>query len=1006
MRKIVYPIILSLIILSFCQQKKQTKGSLSPHEALRTFEIAEGFKIELVAAEPLVADPVAMEVDESGNIYVVEMHGYPLDKSGTGKIKRLTDTNKDGLPDKSAVFADKLVLPSGIMRWKKGFLVTDVPDVLYLEDSDGDGVADIRTIILTGFAVSNPQHNANTPLLGLDNWIYISHEGEVTPKVFVQEFGDTGSLIRFPNRAKSPSLPRNANGRNIRFKPDNYELEMLSGDGQYGQTFDPWGHQILTMNYKHLFHEVIAARYLENNPNLLVDLALQNLPDHGNAAEVYPITKNPIHQLLTDVGVITSSCGVTWYQGGLFPDSFNAVTFVAEPVHNLVHADRISDQGASFVASRVYNHKEFLASTDPWFRPVQFYIGPDGALYIIDYYRQIVEHPEWMSDEVVKSGALYNGSDKGRIYRITPDGSPKLSWCSQMKNDQLSIQELVRQLSSKNIWWRRNAQRLLIDRRDDKSAKYLQQLIDTCSYPQAIAHALWTLEGIGRIDAQTIRKNLRHAVAGVRENAIRISELHRKDMPELDSVLLSLQNDGDSKVRYQLLCTLGFINGERSQNAKENILFKDIEDRWVQVAALSSSFGKELELLEKGIQSLSSIETEGRSLFFNNCATVVGLSQNAADIRKLVQLVTKKSTSSSAWWQEASLAGLEKGLSAKGKPPGDFRELRLALLSLFNPESPANVRHAAVNLFKVFYLSNSQELNLVRDKAKRIVLDKQAKSEYREDALLLLSLYNYDAELEKIFLQLIDPAEPERLQSTAIASYIRQSGERGCKEILQSWNTLTPAVRNSAIDYFLSSPDNINILLDAVQQGKVQTASIGWSRTVDLMYNNDSAIRMRARQLLHRGTSNREDVFKKYQASTSEVGNAINGAVVFQRNCSICHQIEGSYGKPFGPDLASIRNRDIQFILADILDPNRSIADGFELWTVHNKQNKIISGIISAETSNSITLRDAAGNEITMPRSEIQKIEAGTISAMPTGIEATISVQEMSDLLAYLKKPL
>ena len=208
---------------------------------------------------------------------------------------------------------------------------------------------------------------------------------------------------------------------------------------------------------------MMAARYLQRNPDLLISDAADHIPDHGEACEVYPITKNPEHQLLTDVGVVTSSCGVTWYQGGLFPDSFNNVTFIAEPVHNIVHADRITDKGATFNASRVYQKKEFLASTDAWCRPVQFYIGPDGALYVIDYYREIIEHPEWMSDSVNKSGALYNGSDKGRIYRIAPVNAAKMNWCSQLKLGKASTQELVRTLTSNNIWWRRNAQRLLMD---------------------------------------------------------------------------------------------------------------------------------------------------------------------------------------------------------------------------------------------------------------------------------------------------------------------------------------------------------------------------------------------------------------------------------------------------------------------------------------------------------------------------------------------------------------
>src|SRR5436853_1672699 len=175
------------ILSQSCHEKKLiTPCNLSPEESLAAFQLPEGFKIELIASEPMISDPVAMEVDENGNIYVVEMHGYPLDTAGSGMIKLLTDTNNDGAPDKAVAFADHLKLPTGIMKWKKGILVVDVPDILYFEDIDNDGKADIKEVMITGLALTNPQHIANTPMYGLDNWIYVAHMGIVTPKVSME----------------------------------------------------------------------------------------------------------------------------------------------------------------------------------------------------------------------------------------------------------------------------------------------------------------------------------------------------------------------------------------------------------------------------------------------------------------------------------------------------------------------------------------------------------------------------------------------------------------------------------------------------------------------------------------------------------------------------------------------------------------------------------------------------------------------------------------------------
>jgi putative membrane-bound dehydrogenase-like protein len=1001
MKPLLTAIVLTVFSLLACNKKKASSGGLTPEQGLASYQVADGFKIELVASEPMISDPVAMEVDEDGNMYVVEMHGYPLDKKGSGIVKLLKDTNGDGQPDKSTVFADDLGLPTGIMRWKKGVLVVDVPDVLYLEDTDGDGKADKREVVITGLAVTNPQHIANTPIFGLDNWIYVAHQTVVTPKV-IMEFNDTGSNVRYPNFAQAKQLPRNADGRNIRFKPDTHELEMLSGESQYGQTFDPWGHHFGTSNADHIFHEVVDAKYLQRNPELLVADATDHIPDHGMAAEVYPITKNPMHQLLTDVGVITSSCGVTWYQGGLFPDSFNNVTFIAEPVHNLVHADRVTDKGATFNAARVYQKKEFLASTDAWARPVQFYVGPDGAMYVMDYYRQIIEHPEWMSDSVNKSGALYNGSDKGRIYRITPTNAGKMNWCNNIKLGSASTEELVRTLANKNIWWRRNAQRLLLDRKDPKTAALLQQLLDTTTSPTATVHALWTLQGLNAMNDAILKKALHNAVAGVRENAIKIAELHLQQSPQLEDELLTLQNDNDAKVRYQLLCTLGDSKSEKAEAARQKILMKDIEDRWVQIAALTSSSGKEYALLEKSIAAFSGKPSEGKKLFVQNCANVIGLSQRPDDIKKLIGLATTKNPASSAWWQASCLEGLAKAFRTKGIPPADFNNEKKSLLSEFSPKADPAVRTASLDLLTAFHVEKDPIWTQAIANAKAVAFDKKAAVDYRNDALRLMAL-DKDATYTNQLQQLVTPEEPESIQQNALKAYNKIAGKQAATFIVSKWKFLTPDVRDVAIGVMLSSPENINVLLDALQKNQIQSTAISWPRMVQLMSNDDENIRKRSRALLTNKMEDRDEVFKNYRPALAMKGDAAKGLAVFQRVCTTCHQVGGQYGKEFGPDLASIRNRDAEFIMADILNPNRSIADNYETWQIEKRDGEKISGIIASETPAAITLHHIGGQETILSRSDIKTMEASTTSSMPVGLEKSVSVKEMADLLAFLK---
>jgi putative membrane-bound dehydrogenase-like protein len=993
--------VLFLIVITIsCSRPSGNTSGLLPAEALRSFELPEGFQIELIAAEPLVADPVAMEVDEQGNFYVVEMHGYPENLKSSGVVKLLKDTNNDGLPDKSEVFADSLTLPTGIMKWKKGVIVTDVPNVWYLEDTNGDDHADVKKLLLTGFALTNPQHIANTPLLGVDNWIYMAHQGRIEPKVSML-FNDTGSRVHYPGVPGAPQLPRDANGRNIRFKPDTYGLEMLSGESQYGHTFDPWGHHLCTSNADHLFHEVIGARYLNRNPDLLVADATQNIPDHGDAAEVYPITKNPQHQLLTDVGVITSSCGVTWYQGDHFPDSFQNVTFIAEPVHNLVHADRIQVRGATFSAARVYQQKEFLASTDPWFRPVQFYIGPDGALYVIDYYRQIVEHPEWMSEEVNRSGALYNGSDKGRIYRISLKGSKTPDWMKLLKGKEYQPEELVSLLAHKNIWWRKTAQRLLSDRRGSYSAELLSHFLDTTRSATGYVHALWLLEDLSALPSGPVLKGLGHSVAGVRENAIRVAEHHLNEWPDVQSRLMAMGNDADPQVRFQLLCTLGELQGTQAADLRRQLLIKDMEDDWVQVAALSAASSPE-EMITALLPMAGKADGEGAYRFIEKAAALVALGQQPDKISNLLSLALRSSPGVAASSRAALLSGFLQGFSVRKNSSPKLLEFIPALSRQFDPGVEASLRSQAMQLYNYAVRHGGSTVPGIMEKAVWVAGDTASSPSFRADAFRLLINDSSD-QVVKVLEKAFEPSTPEAVQLEAVRTYNRISPSRAGQFYIGLWPSLSPGIRDAALEVYYHSAALEHQLLEAVERGKIPASNISWPRTVWLMNEDDEKVRSRARKLLAAGLGDRDAVVKKYAAALKKEGDPGAGHQLFIKNCAVCHQMSGSEGTAFGPDLASVRNRDAEFIMADILNPNRSIADKYELWTITTRDGSTSSGIISSETSSTITLTFTGGQRQTLSRSSIASMQSSSTSAMPAGFENTLSIEDMANLLAYLK---
>ena len=347
--------------------------------------------------------------------------------------------------------------------------------------------------------------------------------------------------------------------------------------------FDRWG-RLLTLNsVRHIRHEVLAAPYLSRNPALSAATTSKNVSDHP--PRVYPVTLNPKHRILTDIGNFTSACGIAVYSGSLFPAPYDQASFVGDPAHNLVHCDLLNQDGVTPQASRVHDEGEFLASTDHWFRPVFVYVGPDGALYVVDYYRRIIEHPEWMSDEYHDPGrgaeALYEGGRHGRIYRITPESENPAPWNPSLVSGPASDRELAEFLDHPNGWWRNHAQRMLVDRRSRAAVEPLREMLGSSPSPDTRLHALWTLEGLGELRTSEIRVALEDPEPGIRENAVRLAESRLDQAPTLAQDLLAMTGDAHPAVRFQLLCTLGWLDSPSARRARRQLLLRDMEDPWV-----------------------------------------------------------------------------------------------------------------------------------------------------------------------------------------------------------------------------------------------------------------------------------------------------------------------------------------------------------------------------------------------------------------------------------------
>jgi putative membrane-bound dehydrogenase-like protein len=395
---------------------------LSPADALKAFEVVPGLRVELVASEPLVASPCAIAFDSKGRLFVAENRGYPIGpKEGekpAGVIAMLEDTDGDGQMDKRTVFADGLTFPNGVLPWDGGVIVTCAPDVLFLKDNDGDGVADERKVLLTGFATTgSTQLRVNAPTIGPDGLIYLAA-------------GLSGGSVTCPEHPERPPLKMTSD---IRFHPKTLEVELVDGKSQYGMSFDVFGNRFICMNRVPVQHVVFDSKWLKRNPRLAFSETVQDCNERNafngingghDGVRLFPVSSN-ITTADGHAGSFSAACGVKIWQGkSLLTPECAAAVFSCDPTGNLVHADQLTAKGATFTASPLYQGREFLASRDDWFRPVFLAKGPEGAMYVADMYRKVIEHPDYLPEVVRKHTDFETGKMMGRIWRVRADKAP------------------------------------------------------------------------------------------------------------------------------------------------------------------------------------------------------------------------------------------------------------------------------------------------------------------------------------------------------------------------------------------------------------------------------------------------------------------------------------------------------------------------------------------------------------------------------------------------------
>ena len=938
--------------------------SLSPTQSLASIQVPANFTVELVAAEPLVQDPVFVDWGEDGRMWVVEMRDYPLPVDGRpgGVLKFLEDTDGDGRYDKATVFAENLSFPNGLIPWRKGVLISASPDILYAEDTDGDGKADKIEKLFSGFKVWNQQHLCNGFDYGLDNWLYGAN-------------GDSGGTVDSAKTGARVSI----SGRDFRFRPDTGEFEAIAGQTQFGRHRDDWGNWFGNSNPIWLWHYWIPEHYVKRNPKLAVDRMRRETATYPDAGRVFAIGRK--QQRMNDVGHaghVTSANSPTPYRDELFGDAFASAVFISEPVHNLVRCEVVHPEGVSFTSSRWNSDeaREFVSSTDPWFRPTGMKIGPDGALYVTDMYRQYIEHPEWIPDDIKRRVNLRAGEERGRIYRVYPK-SAKLRPPPRL--DQLSSVELAGAMDHPNGWQRDTVQRLLVMRRDPDATEPLRRLSVAASNPKVRLQALCTLDGLDGLTPELLVTGFQDAHPAVREHAVRLSERALNEgKPRLSEVLIAALmariNDENLRVRYQLAFTLGEWNDPRAALTLAKLAVHDAAHADVVTAIMSSAARRPAELFSELVAMRSDLISLER--LTSHLVQLIAANPDRTGLVGVFKRLTWMDPVGSGHpaWQLSAFAKLFQEVEKLDRDGVEFRSVMEALPSL-----------------------------LVS--ARKLVTDDAASVPQRVAALSLLGRDLASNEQDAIALaNLLRPQNPPGLQVAALTRLGQLNGDAVPNTLLQTWSVLSPSLREQSLDVLLRRPRWTQILIKSMETNALPLSDLSASVRQRLLAHSDDSLRQRAQKLLAAPEYlERAQLVARYLPQVREArGDANLGAALFAVHCVACHRLRGA-GQGAAPDLSSVVDRAPERMLIAILDPNRAMEDRYINYLVRTRGGDEFSGMLAGESANSITLVSPSGIRETILRTDLESLTSTRLSLMPDGFEQLLKPQDIADLLAHLE---
>ncbi|MCX6851248.1 MAG: c-type cytochrome [Verrucomicrobia bacterium] len=1009
--------------------------AVEPKDAIASWQVKKGFKLQLAAHEPQVRSPIAVCFDENGRMFVCEMIDYSEMRDVTphlGRISMLQDKDGDGYYETSQVFADDLAWPTGLTWANGGLYVGATPDIWRFEDKDGDGKAEVREKVFTGFGsglkILNVQGLMNSFQWGQDNRIHVLAGG-----------GNRG-VITCMKRPDDKGVE--LGGKDFWFDPLTLEFDLEGGGAQYGMSFDNYGRKFACSNSDHLQYWVYDYKYANRNPYYPMPPARQSIAVDGGAAEVFRLSPDEPWRIIRTrwriagvvkgavegggrvSGYFTGATGTTIYRGDAYGPDFVNNSFTGDAGGQLVHRKIIkpSADGISLIGERPADEHgfEFAASKDTWVRVVNFANAPDGCLHICDMYREVIEHPWSIPDEIKKHIDLNNGNDRGRIYRIVPDkGAERIG--QKVALGKMSTEELVQTLGHPNGWHRDTAQRLLFERKDKAAVPLLEKVL---SGDNALAklHALGTLEGIASraglraVKEDIVIKALQDADAHVRERGTTlafpfltsVSPGGNMSSEKLDKAL-AVEGDPSPKVRFMSALVQACGNETLIARSKEAVsmsankeafftllrardgldllgesyallLEQHPAEAWLKTAICTNSAPVIWCVFKGGTEDRSALGYQSRlpkpPLLKNNLAA--GFQQSLPDLLSIL----------GASAADLSLTDYDHGKIIAFLSKHSNRDWIAAF--------SAGLKKAGISIEKA---DTQGLLSAVFSKAATTASDTKASESPRLEAIQLLGLTS-SKEAAEALTQCLEQGQPDAVQTAAIRTLAQSSSPAVTKSLITSWTGFGPKAKEAALEALLAREDRALALLES---GTVKPTEFSASQVQALLKHKSPKVASAAKTTLASVIPpSREKVTAKFKPAIAAQGDAKKGQLQYMARCVACHRA-GTMGLQVGPDLITVKTKGREALLTAILEPHKEVASQFIAYTVNTKDGQTLTGIITSDTASSMSLKMMGGIEKTLQRSEIKGSSSSGQSLMPEGLETGMSVADMADLLSFIE---